>query len=147
MIVGDILRQQKSSRVVTVRMNESVAIAASLMRVNNVSALVVKDVCRTEGNTVAGMFTERDVVRALAEHGADGINTKVSTLISVQKLISCSTHDTIEHVRQLMTANHIRHLPVIDNHSLVGVVSMRDIMALQGETEAEADAPRRMAVA
>ena len=108
-------------------MNETVGIAAQLMRASNVSALVVKDVVRTEGNTAVGMFTERDVVRAIAEHGAAGINMKVSQLISVQQLVSCSSDDTLEDVRHLMNRHHIRHLPVIDNHSLCGVISMRDI--------------------
>ncbi|GLR84240.1 CBS domain-containing protein [Bradyrhizobium iriomotense] len=128
MLVGDILRK-KTSRVVTVRMNETVGIAAKLMRANNISALVVKDVVRSEGNTAVGMFTERDVVRAVAEHGADGINVKVSQLISVQQLVSCTSSDTLEHVRHLMNRHHIRHLPVIDDYSLLGVVSMRDLAA------------------
>ncbi|HEU0082746.1 MAG TPA: CBS domain-containing protein [Bradyrhizobium sp.] len=128
MIVGDILRK-KSTRIATVRMNETVAIAAQLLRASNISALVVKDVVRTEGNTAVGMFTERDVVRAIAEHGAAGVNIKVSQLISVQELVSCSSGDSLEHVRHLMNKNHIRHMPVIDDHSLVGVISVRDISA------------------
>ena len=132
MLVGDILRK-KTSRVVTVRMNETVGIAAKLMRTNNISALVVKDVVRSEGNTAVGMFTERDVVRAIAEHGANGVNLKVSQLISVQQLVSCVSTDTLEHVRHLMNRHHIRHLPVIDNYSLVSVISMRDIAAAVDE--------------
>src|ERR1700756_4681604 len=128
MKVGDILRK-KNTRIATIRMNETVAIAAQLMRASNVSALVVKDVVRTEGNTAVGMFTERDVVRAVAEHGAAGVNMKVSQLISVQQLVSCSSTDALEHVRHLMNKNHIRHLPVIDNYSLIGVISIRDIAA------------------
>jgi CBS domain-containing protein len=126
MQVGDVLRK-KNHRVVTVRMNETVGIAAQLMRASNISALVVKDVVRTEGNTAVGMFTERDVVRAIAQHGAAGVNLKVGQLISVQRLVSCTSSDTLEHVRHLMNVNHIRHLPVIDNFSLAGVISMRDI--------------------
>src|SRR6516165_2408553 len=99
------------------------------MRAGNISALVVKDVVRTEGNTAAGMFTERDVVRAIAEHGAAGVNLKASQLISVQQLVSCCSTDSLEHVRHLMNKHHIRHLPVIDNYSLAGVVSMRDLAA------------------
>src|SRR6266478_7110933 len=125
MQVGDVLRK-KPSRVVTVRMNETVAIAAQLMRANNIGALVVKDVVRTECNTAVGMFTERDVVRAVAEHGAAGVNLKVSQLISVQQLVSCSSTDTLAHVRRLMNENHVRHLPVIDDYSLIGVISIRD---------------------
>ena len=126
MQVGDVLSKKKA-RVVTVRMNETVGVAAQLMRANNISALVVKDVVRSEGNTAVGMFTERDVVRAIAEHGANGVNIRVSQLISVQRLVSCSSGDSLEHVRHLMNVNHIRHLPVIDNFALAGVISMRDV--------------------
>src|ERR1700751_2334838 len=127
MKVGDVLRQKTSARVVTVRMNETVGVAAQLMRTSNISALVVKDVVRTEGNTAVGMFTERDVVRAIAEHGAAGVGMKVSQLISVQRLVSCSSTDTLEHARHLMNVHHIRHLPVIDDFALAGVISMRDV--------------------
>ncbi|MBV9564180.1 MAG: CBS domain-containing protein [Bradyrhizobium sp.] len=137
MQVGDILRK-KTARVVTVRMNETVGVAAQLMRASNISALVVKDVVRTEGNTAAGMFTERDVVRAIAEHGAAGVALKVSQLISVQRLVACSSSDSLEHVRHLMNVNHIRHLPVIDNFSLAGVISMRDVAAAFDEAAAVA---------
>ena len=143
MLVGDILRK-KTPRVVTVRMNETVGIAAKLMRANNISALVVKDVVRSEGNTAVGMFTERDVVRAIAEHGAAGINMKVAQLISVQELVSCTSEDSLEHVRHLMNKNHIRHMPVIDNHGLVGVISVRDISAALDD-EATAAAARSVA--
>src|SRR5882762_215600 len=126
MNVGDVLRK-KTARVVTVRMNETVGVAAQLMRASDISALVVKDVVRTEGNTAVGMFTERDVVRAIAEHGAAGASLKVSQLISVQELVSCSSTDSLEHVRHVMKRHHIRHLPVIDDYSLIGVISIRDI--------------------
>src|ERR1700730_1878803 len=126
MKVGDILRK-KTPRISTIRMNETVGIAAQLMRAGNVSALVVQDVGRTEGSTAVGMFTERDVVRAIAEHGAAGVILKISQLISVQQLVSCSSTDTLEQARPLMNKNHIRHLPVLENYSLIGVISIRDI--------------------
>jgi CBS domain-containing protein len=69
------------------------------------------------------------VVRAIAQYGAAGANLKVSQFVSVQQLISCAPTDTLEHVRRVMNREHIRHLPVIDNYSLIGVVSMRDILA------------------
>jgi CBS domain-containing protein len=139
MKVGDILCK-KTARVATVRMNETVGIAAQLMRSINISALVVKDVVRTEGNTAVGMFTERDVVRAIAEHGAAGVNLKVSQLISVQQLVSCTSTDTLEHARHLMNEKHIRHLPVIDNYSLIGVISIRDISTMYDEEATKARA-------
>lgn len=131
MRVGDVLNR-KSTRIATVRMNETVATAARLLRNENISALVVKDVCRTEGNVAVGMFSERDVVRAVAEHGSAGLNMKVSALISVQQLVSCHSTDSLEYVRDLMNDNRIRHLPVIDDHTLIGVISMRDINASSG---------------
>ena len=77
-----------------------------------------------------------DVVRAIAEHGAAGVNLKVSQLISPQRLISCSTTDTLEHVRHLMNVHHIRHLPVIDDFALAGVISMRDVSSAFDEAAA-----------
>ena len=140
MKVGDILRK-KTARIATVRMNETVGIAAQLMRASNISALVVKDVVRTEGNTAVGMFTERDFVRAIAEHGAAGVNLKISQLISVRQLVSCTSTDTLEHVRHLMNKHHIRHVPVIDEYTLIGVVSIRDISkAFDDEANAVAQA-------
>ena len=137
MQVGDVLRKKTSARVVTVRMNETVGVAAQLMRTSNISALVVKDVVHTEGNTAVGMFTERDVVRAIASRGAAGVNLKVSELVSVQRLVACSSTDTLEYVRHLMNVHHIRHLPVIDNFALSGVISMRDVSAAFDEVAAE----------
>ena len=58
MQVGEVLRKKRSARVVTVGMNETVAVAAQLMRTSNISALVVNDVVCTEGNTAVGMFTD-----------------------------------------------------------------------------------------
>ena len=79
-----------------------------------------------------------------SEHGAAGINMKVSQLISVQELVSCTSEDSLEHVRHLMNKNHIRHVPVIDNHSLVGVISIRDI-ATAFDDEATAGTTRSVA--
>src|SRR5467141_520393 len=101
MQAGDILRT-KTARVALVRTNETVAIAPQLIRARHLSAVVFKDVVRMEGNTAVGMFTERDVVRAIAEHGTAGLNLKVSQLISVEQLVSCGSTDTLEHVHHLM---------------------------------------------
>ena len=131
MRVGDILNR-KPARIATVRMNETVATAARLLQAENIGALVVNDVCGTEGNVAVGMFSERDVARAIAEHGPSAIGMKVSALISVQNLVWCRSTDTLAEACDLMTVNQIRHLPVIDDHTLIGVISMRDIVAAVG---------------
>jgi CBS domain-containing protein len=62
-------------------------------------------------------------------------------LVSVQQLVSCCSTDTLEQARHLMNKNHIRHLPVIDNYTLIGVISIRDISkAFDGEAKALARA-------
>jgi CBS domain-containing protein len=137
MMVSDILRNKKSNRVVTVRMTETVDTAARLLMSEDISALVVKDVCDTEGHVAVGMVTERDIVRAVAEHGTAGLAIKVGALISVQRLVWCGSSDSLDHVRELMRSHHIRHLPVIDDHALVGVISMRDLGLAGGNTDAD----------
>lgn len=121
----------KSPHMVTIRMNDSVGIAARLMRAKNVGALIVVDAVRTDGNAAAamftGMFTARDVVRAIAERGAAGLNIKVRQFISAQRHVSCSSKDTLERAQYLMASHKVRYLPVVDDCSLVGVVSMRDV--------------------
>ena len=125
--VADILRD-KAARIITVRLRETAATAAMMMKRENVSALVVKDVCRSEGNImVLGVFSERDLARALATHGAAALGMTVSALLT-QPLVSCRQEDTIETVMRLMTVNQVRLLPVLDEHTLVGVVSISDVV-------------------
>ena len=129
MKVEDILKG-KDTRIITVRMREPVEVAARLMKSENISALVVKDVVRTEGNVVVGMFSERDIAHAVVDHGASALQMQVEQLMS-KTLISCALEDDVRHVMRLMVEHNIRHLPVLSDHVLVGVVSARDIIELQ----------------
>lgn len=139
MQVEDILRS-KSPRAVMVRMNETIGMAAKLMRANNVGAVVVPDVVHTEGNTAVGIFTDRDAVRAMAARGTAAVNMKVLHFISVPQLVSCSSKDTLESVHDIMDHHHVRHLPVIDDCSLVGVISMQDVTSALDCTASAAQA-------
>jgi CBS domain-containing protein len=124
--VGDILRL-KDTRIITIRLRETVAMAATLMNRENVHALVVKDVCRTEGNVVVGVFSERDVARGLAAHGAAVLNLPVSTFLN-RPLTGCAANDTIDAVLRLMDEHQVRLLPVLENHTLIGVISISDVI-------------------
>jgi CBS domain-containing protein len=124
--VEDILRE-KDTRIITVRLRETVAMAVTLMQRENVNALVVKDVCRTEGNVVVGIFSEKDVARGLAAHGAAVLNMPVATFLDRPR-VCCATHDTIDTVLQLMDEHQVRLLPVLDEHTLIGVVSISDVI-------------------
>jgi CBS domain-containing protein len=125
--VEDILREKKNTRILTVRLRETVATAATLMKRENVSALVVKDVCRTEGNVVVGIFSERDVTRAIATHGAAALAMPVSASLN-RPLASCTLRDTIDQVLRLMDEHQVRLLPVLEDHTLVGVISISDVI-------------------
>jgi CBS domain-containing protein len=124
--VGDVLRE-KDTRIITVRLRETVAIAVTLMNRENVHALVVKDVCRTEGNVVVGVFSERDVARGLAVHGAAVLNLPVANFLN-RPLVCCAANDTIDTVLQLMDEHQVRLLPVLDDHTLIGVISVSDVI-------------------
>jgi CBS domain-containing protein len=130
MKVEDIMRK-KGTRIIMIRMNETVEMAAKLLRRENIGALVVKDVVRTEGNTPVGMFSERDVLQALVDHGAGALKIPVSKLMS-KRIISCTPNDDLDHVFDLMSRHHIRHVPVFEGHNVIGVISIRDILPFRG---------------
>ncbi|WP_246519666.1 CBS domain-containing protein [Ancylobacter lacus] len=127
MLVADLMKL-KNPRVPTIRMRETVEMAATLLNRERIGAVVVKDACGTEGDTVVGIFSERDVVRAVAERGLAALRTPVADLMS-RNMISCTMDDSVDHVRELMETHHVRHLPVLENHQLVGVLSIRDVLS------------------
>jgi CBS domain-containing protein len=122
MYVGDILRN-RSPRAVAIGSNETIGIAAGLMRASSIGALVIRDA----SYAVVGMFCERDLVSAIAERGASGLAIKVSHFVASRPLVSCNSHDSLAHVGHLMSRHQVRYVPVIDNGRLVGVISMRDV--------------------
>ncbi len=127
MTVADILRM-KDTRIITVRLRETAATAAMLMERENIGALVVKDVSRTEGNIVVGVFSERDLARAIARHGAGVLETPIARLLNVKPLVSCNERDTLDTVLRLMDKHQVRLLPVMEEHTLIGVISISDII-------------------
>jgi CBS domain-containing protein len=125
--VADVLREKKNTRIITVRVRETVATAVTLMTRENVHALVVKDVCRTEGNTVVGIFSERNLAKALGSHGASALDMPIATFVS-GPLVDCTMTDSVERVLQLMDEHQVRLLPVIESHALSGVISISDVI-------------------
>jgi CBS domain-containing protein len=126
MRVGQILKA-KGTRILSIRLREPVAAAAKLMVAENIGALVVTDVVLTEGSTVVGMLSERDIVRALVTRGADVMKMPVESLMT-KKFISCGPDDDLADAMEKMDHHGIRHLPVLEEHTLVGVLSVRDVI-------------------
>ena len=125
--VDDILRDKRDTRIITLRMHETVADAVLVMKRENISSVIVTDVCRTEGSTVMGVFSERDVVRALLAHGASTSKMVLAALMK-RDVISCRGDDSLVTVLRLMDEHQVRHLPVMQDFALVGVISATDLM-------------------
>jgi len=135
MDIAEILRG-KNARIISVRLNQNVEAAIRLLYREGVGAVVVQDVCATEGNTLVGILSERDIVHILVEHGTAALRGRTVADFMSAKIVSCGPHDTLEHGLDLMLDNHIRHLVVCEDNTLIGVVSMREIMAgIRGRQE------------
>ena len=126
----------KQNDIVRIRANSNIADAANMMASNKIGALLVED----DAGAIAGILSERDIVRGMGPHGADLHDVEVSELMT-QDLIHCSSQDTVNEAMAMMTDRRIRHLPVFDDDELVGFISIGDlvkcrIMEVQGEAEA-----------
>lgn len=131
MRVTNVLRV-KGSSVATVRPDSPVAGVLAIMAEQRVGAVVVVD----EGEVV-GMIWERDVVRHFYEHGPSLAQALVSEIMNAE-VISCAPADEVDDVLQIMTHRRIRHLPVIVDGGLRGIISMGDLVKARiDELEAE----------
>ena len=119
--VRDIL-QNKGSQVWTTTPDQTVYDAVRLMGEKNVGALVV-----LENQSVAGVFSERDYSRKVVLQGRTSRDTLVGEILS-RPTITVESSDQIEKCMQIMTTARIRHLPVIDDGTLAGLVSMGDLV-------------------
>lgn len=110
----------KSAQVYSVSPETTVFEALEVMMNKNISALVVM-----EGNKLCGIFTERDYARKIVLKGKSSKDTPVSEIMTAE-LITVSPSDTIEHCMNIMTERHIRHLPVIQDNQVFGMISIGD---------------------
>ncbi|WP_017627233.1 CBS domain-containing protein [Nocardiopsis chromatogenes] len=121
MLIAELLRA-KGSDVVTVRPGTSVSELLDRLARHNIGAVVV-----AEAGRVAGIVSERDVVRRLAEQGASLLDRPVSEIMT-SAVITCKTSDTVDALTVLMTENRVRHVPVLAADALVGIVSIGDVV-------------------
>ena len=131
MRIVDVLRN-KGAAVVTVNANATVGELLAGLAENNIGAMVVMG---AEG--VAGIVSERDVVRQLHAHGASVLSRPVSKIMTTE-LATCTKSDSVDAVSMLMTENRVRHVPVLDGKNLIGIVSIGDVVkSRMQELEAE----------
>lgn len=110
----------KPSEVFSVSPQTTVFEALEVMMNKNISALLVM-----EGSELKGIFTERDYARKIVLKGKSSRDTPVSEIMTAN-LITINPQDSIDHCMNIMTEKHIRHLPVIDNNTVCGIISIGD---------------------
>lgn len=120
-----ILLQAKGSKVVTVRSSALVSEVVDVLDQHRIGAVVV-----AEGGALLGVLSERDVVRALAARGAAVLDEPASALMTA-KVVTCQPDTTLDELMTTMTERRIRHVPVVVDGSMVGLVSIGDVVKHQ----------------
>jgi CBS domain-containing protein len=134
MLVSQILKQ-KGDMVFTASPGDSVAAVAALLQARRVGAMVVL----AEDRSVAGIVSERDIVRIVAEKGADGLDLPVSACMTYE-VVFAEPQETVDQLLERMTDRRIRHLPVCKDGRLIGIISIGDLVKSKiAETVAEAE--------
>lgn len=128
MNISDLLRRKSHDRaaIVTIAPSDPVSALLSTLAEHNVGALVVVD--PDDGASVAGIVSERDVVRRISRDGSDVLDRPVAEIMTTA-VVSCASGDDVHRIAEAMTERRIRHMPVIDDGTLVGIVSIGDVVA------------------
>ena len=122
MLVSDVLRV-KGHNVVKIHATDSVELAVRRLAEHRIGALIVED----RWMKPVGIFSERDFINAAARDGAAVLSLEVQQLMST-RIISCRSSDRVDAVLATMTTARIRHLPVIEDKELKGIVSIGDLV-------------------
>ena len=134
MLVSQIL-EGKGDLVFTASPHETVAAAAALLHARRVGAMVIVD----GEDAIVGILSERDVVRVVAEQGAAGLSQPISTCMTRDVVFATPT-EAVQSLLERMTDRRVRHLPVVRDGRLVGIVSIGDLVKSKiAEAEAEAE--------
>ena len=128
----------KGRDVSTIRPDATLAEAAQLLSERRIGALVVE----SAKEAVAGLLSERDIVHAVASHGHAALGLAVEQVMT-RKVVTCREGDTVGVIMERMTTGKFRHLPVVEDGRLVGIVSIGDVVKYRlSEMEQESTALR-----
>ena len=137
MTVKDIL-SQKGTEVLTIEPTATLAAAVTMLAQRRIGALVVTG----PGHRVVGIISERDIVRVLEAQGTGILEAPVGEVMT-RKVVTCSQGETIAEIMERMTAGKFRHVPVVDQGRLTGMVSIGDVVKHRlGEMERDSAAMR-----
>ncbi|EIE52306.1 histidine kinase [Salipiger aestuarii] len=126
MQVQQILKDKRSDGVVTVGLKATVAETAQLLAERRIGGVVVSE----DGQTPLGILSERDIVRRLAAEGAAVLGMAVEDLMT-KDLKTCSCKDDCDEVLARMTEGRFRHMPVVEDGVMVGIITIGDVVAAQ----------------
>jgi len=137
MNVHTILRG-KGKSVVTIHPDATIERAVAVLRLRGIGALVVSD----DGEKVAGILSERDIVDALGQYGSELLSVSVSEVMTCP-VVTCEPDDSVAELMAEMTNRRIRHFPVMEDGRLIGIVSIGDLVKSRlDEIEFEAHSMR-----
>ena len=140
MLVQQILNSKASDAVVTVKPGSLVRNAAQILAEKRIGTVVVS----SSGDTAEGILSERDIVRELAAHGAGCLAKKVDDYMT-SKLVTCTRSDAADSVLHRMTEGRFRHMPVVEDGQLIGLITLGDVVkARLSELSMEKDALQGM---
>lgn len=125
----------KGKNVVSASPKDSLETVSKMLAEHKIGAVVILE---TDGG-VCGIASERDIVRQIAGQGSAALSNPVSSCMT-KKVISCSSKDTVDEVMGVMSSKKFRHLPVIEDGKLLGIISIGDVVKLKiekAEREAE----------
>ena len=122
MIVKTIL-SAKGSDVATVAPTSTLAEATKILAERKIGALLVTGA----GGRITGIISERDIVRALAQHGGKALQLPLTDVMT-RKVVTCEPSDTVATLMEMMTAGKFRHLPVTEDGRLTGIISIGDVV-------------------
>lgn len=113
----------KGQKVVTTQPDASIATVVHMLKLEGIGALVVSQ----DGKTIAGIISERDIVRGLAEHGHELMAMRVSELMTAS-VKTCTSEAKVTEVMAEMTRSRFRHMPVVEDGKLCGIISIGDVV-------------------
>ena len=131
MTIAIVLRK-KGNTIVSVRPDTTVMALVDTIATKRIGAVLVLD----EADKLAGIVSERDVVKALATNGAD-VHTMLASDIMTRSVTTVTPNTTINEAMELMDRGYFRHLPVLDGDELVGIISVRDVVRAEIDRHVE----------
>jgi len=136
MLVQQILNAKDGAGVISVKPTDKVASAANLLSSKRIGTVVVS----ADGASLDGILSERDIVREIGKRGAGCLDEEVSAMMT-SKLVTCTPDDSADAVLEMMTSGRFRHLPVLKENEMIGLISIGDVVkARLSELAMEKDA-------